>query len=178
MKYLITIVLSGLFATQMLAQDNILDLRQNYGEGSTVTITGISTNGDEMGSSVRYIQDETGGIAIYPGTDWADFSSAPMRGDEITVSGVVTEYNGLLEVGPDLTSMTINSTGNALPEPQVVTPGDLNESLEGELVRINNAIFSNGGENFDIFDIIADKSKTVEEETIKDQILSDVNSRG
>jgi RNA polymerase sigma-70 factor (ECF subfamily) len=33
---------------------------------------------------------------------------------------------------------------------------------------------TSGGENFDIFDIIADKSKTVEEETIKDQILSDV----
>lgn len=33
---------------------------------------------------------------------------------------------------------------------------------------------TSGGENFDIFDIIEDKSANVEDDTIKDQILSDV----
>jgi len=33
---------------------------------------------------------------------------------------------------------------------------------------------TSGGENFDIFDIIEDKSANVEQDTIKDQILSDV----
>ena len=33
---------------------------------------------------------------------------------------------------------------------------------------------TSGGDNFDIFDIIEDKSANVEEDTIKDQILSDV----
>ena len=33
---------------------------------------------------------------------------------------------------------------------------------------------TNGGPEFDIFDIIPDESRTIEEDTIKDQILSDV----
>ncbi|MEQ8909145.1 MAG: sigma-70 family RNA polymerase sigma factor [Vicingaceae bacterium] len=33
---------------------------------------------------------------------------------------------------------------------------------------------TSGGENFDIFDIIPDESRSVEDQTIKDQILSDV----
>jgi len=33
---------------------------------------------------------------------------------------------------------------------------------------------TSGGENFDIFDIIADNQPSIEEETIKDQVLSDV----
>lgn len=33
---------------------------------------------------------------------------------------------------------------------------------------------TNGGPDFDIFEIIPDESRTIEEETIKDQILSDV----
>lgn len=149
MKHLFTIILSTLFVSQLVAQDDILDLRNNYPVGSSVTITGIVTNGDEMGSSVRYIQDESAGIAIYPGADWSDWGTAPLRGDEITVSGEVTEFNGLLEVGPDLTDVTINSSDNPLPDPQVVTPGQLGEDREGEIVQVNMALFSSGGGDFE-----------------------------
>lgn len=40
--------------------------------------------------------------------------------------------------------------------------------------RLKKYPTTNGGPDFDIFEIIADTSKTIEEETIKDQILSDV----
>ena len=38
---------------------------RNQGEGATVTISGIVTNGDELGSPIRYIEDATAALAIY-----------------------------------------------------------------------------------------------------------------
>ena len=40
---------------------------RSQGVGSTVTVTGIVTNGDELGP-IRYIEDATAGIAIYDPT--------------------------------------------------------------------------------------------------------------
>ena len=85
------------FAAQAVAQDNILDVRENYSIGQTVTVTGVVTSDDNLGS-VRYLQDATAGIAIYPGQDWTAWSATPQIGDSLTVTGEITEYNGLLEV--------------------------------------------------------------------------------
>lgn len=128
----------------VLAQSDILDARNNFSIGQEVTVTGIVTNDGSLGS-VRYIQDASAGIAIYPGQNWDGFTE-PMPGDEITVTGLITEFNGLLEVGPDLSEVTINSTDNPLPEPAVITPAQMNESYEGQLVRINAAVFAAGGQ--------------------------------
>ncbi len=115
------------------------------GIGAAVTVTGIVTNGTEMGSSVRYIQDDQAGIAIYPGVDWASWPSAPLRGDLVTVSGVITEFNGLLEIGPTLTAIAVNSSNNTLPIPQLVTPNMVAETYEGELVTVENVVFDLAG---------------------------------
>jgi phosphatidylserine/phosphatidylglycerophosphate/cardiolipin synthase-like enzyme len=111
----------------------------------SVTVTGVVTNGAEMGSSVRYIQDNVAGIAIYPGLDWTAWGNAPMRGDIITVTGVLTQYNGLLEVGSTLTAVTVVSSNNTLPTPQLMTPAQVSEDDEGELVTINNVLFDLAG---------------------------------
>ena len=115
------------------------------GVGAAVTVTGIVTNGTEMGSSVRYIQDAQAGIAVYPGVDWAAWPSAPLRGDLVTVSGVITEFNGLLEIGPTLSAVTVNSSNNTLPTPQLVTPNMIAEDYEGELVTVDNVVFDLAG---------------------------------
>ncbi|MDP5076163.1 MAG: hypothetical protein NWP82_06750 [Flavobacteriales bacterium] len=115
------------------------------GVGAAVTVTGTVTNGTEMGSSVRYIQDDQAGIAVYPGVDWASWPSAPSRGDLVTVSGIITEFNGLLEIGPTLTSVTVNSSNNTLPTPQLVTPNIIGEEFEGELVTVDNVVFDLSG---------------------------------
>ena len=115
------------------------------GVGAAVTITGIVTNGTEMGSSVRYIQDSQAGIAIYPGVDWAAWPTSPLRGDLVTVSGVITEFNGLLEIGPTLTAVTVNSSNNTLPTNQLVTPNMIAEDYEGELVAVDNVVFDLAG---------------------------------
>lgn len=144
MKKISLIVLAFMANLCVLAQSDILDARNNFSIGQEVTVTGIVTNDGSLGS-VRYIQDASAGIAIYPGQNWDGFTE-PMPGDEITVTGLITEFNGLLEVGPDLSEVTINSTDNPLPEPVVITPAQMNESYEGQLVRINAAIFAAGGQ--------------------------------
>lgn len=140
-KLLFTLCLFGTLVAS--AQTDILDARENYGVGADVTVTGIVTNDESLGS-IRYIQDASGAIAIYPGTDWGTFTE-PQIGDEITVSGEVTEFNGLMEVGPSLTEVTINSSGNPLPTPMVIVPSDQSELIEGVLVQVDAAMFNDGG---------------------------------
>ena len=72
---------------------------------------------------------------VYPGGQWAQNDwPDPQPGDELTMTGALSEYNGLLEVGPDgITDVTVLSTGNELPAFQTITPNDMDESMEGEL---------------------------------------------
>ncbi|MBN4051206.1 hypothetical protein JYU16_00165 [bacterium AH-315-M05] len=141
----ITTVLLGLICsiTATNAQTNIADAR-TFALNSTVTVTGIVTNGTELGI-IRYMEDGTAGIACYPGSGSVPFT--PNRGDSITVTGTLKDYNGLLEIDP-ITAFTINSSGNPLPTPQLVTPIQLGEATESELIQINNVVFSAGCTNF------------------------------
>lgn len=124
--------------TSQFAQTDIADAR-TYAEGLGVTVTGIVTNDDELGP-IRYIQDATGGIPFYDPTI-ADLLNT---GDEVTVIGEIGFFNGLKQV-VSVVDYTINSTGNALPASQLVTPNQLNENTEAEIVTINNVVFSDGG---------------------------------
>ena len=112
------------------------------GIGASVTITGIVTSNNDLGDpNLRYIEDNTGGMALYSSS-----VSGFQIGDEVTVSGVLKDYQGLLEMDP-VNSNTTNTTGNLIT-PQVLTPTQINEATESELVQINNVIFNNGGSVF------------------------------
>jgi phosphatidylserine/phosphatidylglycerophosphate/cardiolipin synthase-like enzyme len=128
-------ILTGSIAIS--AQDNIAAARA-MSVGQTVTVTGIVTNGDELGP-IRYMQDETAGIAVY-----SSLVADVNRGDEITVTGVLKDYSTLLEIDP-ATSVTVNSTGNPSPDPVVLTPDQFAEEYEGMLVRVNNAKINASG---------------------------------
>ena len=144
MKSKISLALVAAFlSASLVAQDNILDVRQNYNIGQTVTVTGIVTSDDNLGS-VRYLQDATAGIALYPGEDWSAWEATPQIGDSLSVTGEITEYNGLLEVGPNLTEVSFFGQGD-LPEPLAITPAQMGENLEGQLVRINGVTFPLAG---------------------------------
>ncbi|MEO8148487.1 MAG: phospholipase D-like domain-containing protein [Bacteroidia bacterium] len=138
-KILFLIITLAVCAVKVNAQ-TIADARA-LGVGQTVTLTGIALNGPELGV-IRYLQDTTAGIAIYD----AGLSNVN-RGDQVTVTGVLTDYNGLLEMNP-ATTVTINSTGNPLPAPLVLTPLQVGEPYEGELVEIDNVTFTGGGGAF------------------------------
>ncbi len=146
-KNLFAICIALVASTGLTAQSNIADLRANYDVGDVVTVSGIIINGPELGS-VRYLQDETGGIALYPGSNWSGQDAEPIIGDMVTITGEVTEFANLLEIGPNISSITIDSQGNDLPEPIVVTPEELTEQYEGMLMQINQATFFDGGAMF------------------------------
>ena len=144
MKSKISLALVVAFlSAPLVAQDNILDVRQNYNIGQIVTVTGVVTSDDNLGS-VRYLQDATAGIALYPGQDWSAWEATPQIGDSLSVTGEITEYNGLLEVGPNLTEVSFFGQGE-LPEPLEITPAQMGENLEGQLVRINGVTFPLAG---------------------------------
>jgi phosphatidylserine/phosphatidylglycerophosphate/cardiolipin synthase-like enzyme len=108
--------------------------------GDLVTIRGIVTVSNQFGSP-SYIQDNSGGISIFGST----FSNAVQPGDEVLVSGNITQFNGLNQLElPTLHS--IISMGNII-EPVLATPSLLSgdgvagiENYEGRLVRVNGVL--------------------------------------
>lgn len=110
-------------------------------EDTEVTVSGVTTNGDEMGI-IRYLQDGSGGIAAY-GSAVDDV----MRYDSITVTGILKDYNGLLELDPIISIENHGPAQNPI-SPELVTPNQLTESREGQLVYIENAVFADGGSTF------------------------------
>ena len=140
MKKITTLIIATIFSVVGFAQTDIATARMQ-GVGSTVTITGIVTNGDELGP-IRYIEDATAGLALYDPT----ILIGVVRGDEVTVSGILVDYNGLMEMTPVNSSIT-NSSGNSVT-PQLITPIQIGETTESELIQINNVIFNSGGSLF------------------------------
>lgn len=139
-KILSFILIFAAFANVIFAQTDIANAR-TYAQGQTLTITGIVINNNDLGP-IRYIQDATAGIAVYaPGT-----SDTWNEGDNITVTGTMGAFNGLIQIVSP-TASSVNSTGNALPTPTVITPSQM-AAHEAELVTINAATFANPGGTF------------------------------
>ncbi|MCS6906008.1 MAG: phospholipase D-like domain-containing protein [Bacteroidia bacterium] len=105
--------------------------------GSEVTIEGIITNGPELGN-IRYIQDATGGLALF-GNNIRNIR----RGDRVIATGKLKDFNNLLELDP-VNSFRVISSNNPLPPPRTITPNLMNESLESQLIRIENATIREG----------------------------------
>jgi hypothetical protein len=142
-KTLLSLFLFLIISAPSFAQIPIANARQQI-TGTSVTVRGVVLNGPELGI-IRYIQDPTGGIGLYDGLS-ANLALLN-RGDSVIATGVVYDFQTLLELSP-LTNITVVSTSNSLPALQTITPNQMDESRESELVRINNVTFSAGGSNF------------------------------
>lgn len=115
--------------------------------GTSVTVTGVVLNGAELGE-IRYMQDETAGIAVYPGVGSVPGFS-PVMGSNITVTGVLKVIDGVLGIDP-VTAFTVNSVGDTLPTPELITPTELDENHASELVRMAGCVFDDAGSAFTI----------------------------
>ncbi|WP_297091955.1 phospholipase D-like domain-containing protein [uncultured Draconibacterium sp.] len=119
--------------------------------GAIVTISGTVTNGSELGT-IRYIQDKTAGIGIYDNA-----LTNLQRGDSVTVTGELDDFNNLLEITA-ISNYTKHASGVALPNPQTINIRDIGEDYEAELLKLNNVRFVNAGgqfagnENYDFTD--------------------------
>jgi hypothetical protein len=114
-------------------------------EGQEVTVTGIVT---AIGWA-HYLDNfymsmpaggEWSGILVYMAED-----TTLVPGDEVEITGTVQEYYGLTEISGYSGPITVNllSSGNPIPDPVVVTCGDLavegvGEPYEGCLIELHD----------------------------------------
>ena len=143
MKKIIILLVTVACTSTVFAQMDIATARQQA-ENSEVTVTGVVTNGDELGSPIRYIEDGTAGIAIYD----PENTEGVNRGDSITVTGILVDYNGLLEIQP-VNNLINHGSGYSIT-PQLITPNEIGESTESELVTIEEVVFENAGQLFSV----------------------------
>ncbi len=134
------ILIAYLWAIPIYAQQNIADVR-NLQNGTIVTVTGIATNGSELGL-IRYIQDKTAGLGIYDSQ-----LKNVKRGDSITVTGEIHPYNNLFEI-TSVTSLIVHSSDHLLPQPHVITIDEIGEDYEGQLIEVNNITIDNSAGTF------------------------------
>ncbi|MDG1296468.1 MAG: hypothetical protein P8P48_04975 [Saprospiraceae bacterium] len=135
-------ILFLLFSLSLSAQLDIIDAR-GASLGSTVTVKGIVTNGGELGD-IRYLQDATAGIAAYPGSGSVSGFETIALGDEIEVTGVLKDFNGLLEISP-VTAFNVLSSSNTIPTPKVISAAQLGDDVESQLVQISCVDFNTSG---------------------------------
>ena len=111
--------------------------------------TGVNTN------SLFYIQDATGGLAVF----WRGVGDGqPPAGARVRVTGKLEQYNGLTELVPQValpwTGVTVLSLDNPLPAPApfdyswLATPAVL-EAREGSLLVVSNVVFDSAFTTFD-----------------------------
>lgn len=110
--------------------------------GEYVTLRGIVTVGVEFGSPSA-MQDNSAGISVFGSV----FSDKVKVGDEVLVTGRLTQFNGLNQIELP-TVHSILSSGNKI-DPIVVMPAQLSndgqngiENYEGLLVRLNSVSVS------------------------------------
>lgn len=117
----------------------IINVRANDAVGvpllmnKPVTVRGVVTVGIEF-NNPAYMQDVSGGIAVF---DRA-FASTRQIGDEVTVTGIITQFNGLTQL-QQVTVHQVHSTGNRVV-PLLVTASQIRrdtiEQYEGMLVQL------------------------------------------
>ncbi len=100
---------------------------RNKGVGETVTIKGRVAAGLKNTFSV---QDDTGGIAVRP------TSLAMSIGDEVTLTGKLADYRGLLQLDGATIVEKVENVG--VPSPKIVTGAQVNEDSESQLVIVKN----------------------------------------
>jgi len=106
-----------------------------------VTVTGIVTGANFNHDSMFFMSDPFGGA--WHGIYVYDYEVGPALGDEVEVTGTVTEYYGFTELG--YCTITVLSSGNPVPVPIPVTTEHLTvlsqaEMFEGCLVEVNDVI--------------------------------------
>lgn len=101
--------------------------------GQTVNTSGIISA--VVGTSGYFLQDGTGpwsGIYVFsaPGT--------MVRGDAVTITGVVTEFNGQTQIS-GVSDATVESSGNVAPSTTISTADGNTEPYESVLVKVMGA---------------------------------------
>ncbi|WJY26447.1 endonuclease [Sporosarcina trichiuri] len=100
------------------------------GPAKEVTIKGVITA--KLKNTIS-IQDGTGGLAVRP------TSLAAEVGDEVTLTGKLTDYRGLLQLD---SAKLVEKAVSTVPDAKEVTGADIGEVTESQLVTVHNVTLS------------------------------------
>jgi uncharacterized protein len=106
---------------------------------SQATMRGIVTvpTGALTAGKSFAVQDVTGGIYIYRSKGIGQELAA---GDDVCVTGKLTEYHGLTELVPASPAQVVRLGAGKPPQPQVIEPGKIGEATEGRLVSVTGTV--------------------------------------
>ncbi len=112
--------------------------------GDYVTLTGVvhCDNFRNTGYDLTLIDANNDGINIFSFNDINGY--VPMEGDELTINGQISQFNGLLQINPE--TITVVSQGATLQTATVVTM--LDETTESQLVTLENLTLVNAEANW------------------------------
>jgi len=124
------------FMAGELPNSTILEAIQK-GTGHLVEVTGVVTSAEYQ--NTYFIQDETGGIAIY--TSWGDLEAFLTEniGNEITIIGERAVYNGLIQLSSIYSYELVDDSAAPIVEVNVDEHGldaDSLEAFQGQLVEL------------------------------------------
>lgn len=129
----LTVAVTSIGAARMLDTGTVVTV-----EGNVTVPPGLFTSGTGGVNSEIWVQDATGGIAVFsvPSAD-----SATIRlGDVLRVTGRIARFNGQLQItvtGPG--GSVVRRAAGTAPGPLVQTGVEINaRTNEGRLVRLNN----------------------------------------
>lgn len=114
---------------------------RNLALGTVVTVTGRITVANQLGGPA-YFQDNTAGMGVFETT----LHTAVAIGDSVKITGPLAEFGsktgepgtGLFQISGAGTTFQVFKENNKLVEPKIISLADVNESLEGQLVKILN----------------------------------------
>ncbi len=124
----------------------------SIGEASTKALGEIVTIKGTVSANLKntlHVQDATGGIAVRP----ANLDASV--GDEVTLTGTLADYRGLLQLDGTTIVQKVEKAG--APTPKIVTGAEVNEAHESQLVttqkiQILSADTGNGWTNYHVTD--------------------------
>ncbi|PKR77220.1 hypothetical protein CEY16_10800 [Halalkalibacillus sediminis] len=106
-----------------------------------VNFKGVITAAYYAGGKYNYyVQDDTAGIVVRA----SEFGGE--LGDEIQVKARTEEYFGLLQVIPSEDNVEILNEDVGVPEAKVISSTEIDESLEGQLVTVENVTIEPGNQ--------------------------------
>ena len=129
------LILSIIFISSVIIAQTDIAAARTQNIGDVVTVSGVAVSDeDDFSSPIIYIQDASAGIAIYDFDMVDSFNIA--RGDSITVTGALADFQDLMEV-TNVTSFTNHGQTN-MPSPMSISVSGLSETNESMLVQIAN----------------------------------------
>jgi phosphatidylserine/phosphatidylglycerophosphate/cardiolipin synthase-like enzyme len=138
LTFLFIIVVAGFAISQVIPIDSVRRLDGNgvpIMVGQHVLVKGVVTTHQELGVPMVYFQVPSAGLCAYD----AAFGNGVTRGDSVIVSGLVTNYSGLIELQPiDSFRVLAQNINTPTPVKITCTQGRNGEQWESRLIRIDS----------------------------------------